>query len=184
MKQEELFKVYAYAEILWNTFKKESGNEKSLMQNKMWYDFLKPYDIEIIFASMRELSKESDFCNIGKIAKGCQTICDLQKHQTDEEDEIFNEIRKAISSYNTNERFERLSPIAKRVVGFAGQLGAWAISDINDFNTVISSNIKRSIRCQLEKEKQIQSIGIETFDRINNKMLNSEEKKLIEIKKN
>ena len=104
MKREDLKQVYAYASLLWETFKVPTEEENIILQAQIWYDFLKEYDLETIFASMRELCKESDFCNIGKIAKGCQIICNLATNRTDEED-IFQEIIKAVSYYDCKNHF-------------------------------------------------------------------------------
>lgn len=166
MKKEDLTKVFAYAKLLWNNFYMPEDDGSKIMQIQVWYDFLSQYDLETIFASMRELSKQSDFCNIGKIAKGCQTIHNLEKYEISREEQIFNEINNAISLYDTQEKFDKLSKIAKIVVGSAGNLGAWAGMEIGTFNSVVASNIRRSIRTQLEREQQIESIGHETLEKI------------------
>ena len=67
MEREELKQVYAYASILWDTFKPPTDKAKAVLQAQIWFDFLRGYDLQIIFASMRELCKVSDFCNIGKV---------------------------------------------------------------------------------------------------------------------
>lgn len=160
MEKEELIKAYAYAELLWSTFKKETNKEKAQMQNQLWWEFLKPYDYNVICASMRELAKESDFCNIAKISKGCRTIMNLTKEQLTEND-IFNEIDRAIDYYHAKENFEKLSPIAKRVVNNYSNLATWGQLDISEFNTVTASNIKRAIRNELERQHQMESVGLE-----------------------
>ena len=158
MEKTEIFKAFGYAEILWNTFKREKG-EKEPMQIRLWYDFLKPYDLDLIYASMRELAKESDFCNVAKIARGCQDLIRLTSNERNE-NEIFIEIDKAIDYYSAKEKFEKLSPIAKRVVVDPAQLGRWACCEINEFNTVVASQIRRAIRVELERENKKISAGI------------------------
>lgn len=183
MKREDLKQVYAYASLLWETFKVPTEEENIILQAQIWYDFLKEYDLETIFASMRELCKESDFCNIGKIAKGCQIICNLATNRTDEED-IFQEIIKAVSYYDCKENFNNLSDIAKDVVKEPSQLARWALSNVDDFSTVVASNIKRSIRNSLQKSEKIQSIGENVLEHIalkeqTNKNLLENSKKLL-----
>lgn len=160
MEKEELIKAYAYAELLWSTFKKETNKEKAQMQNQLWWEFLKPYDYNVICASMRELAKESDFCNIAKISKGCRTIMNLTKEQLTEND-IFNEIDRAIDYYYAKENFEKLSPIAKKVVGHYGNLASWGQSNKDDYNKYISVSIKMAIRNELDRQQQMDSIGLE-----------------------
>lgn len=183
MKREDLKQVYAYASLLWETFKVPTEEENIILQAQIWYDFLKEYDLETIFASMRELCKESDFCNIGKIAKGCQIICNLATNRTDEED-IFQEIIKAVSYYDCKDNFNNLSDIAKDVVKEPSQLARWALSNVDDFSTVIASNIKRSIRNSLQKSEKIESIGKNVLEQISlkeqtNKNLLENSKKLL-----
>ena len=165
MEREELKQVYAYASILWDTFKPPTDKAKAVLQAQIWFDFLRGYDLQVIFASMRELCKVSDFCNIGKVAKGCQTICNLSKNELDE-DKIFREIDGAISWYNQDENFNKLSEMAKKVVGTPSQLAQWALSDVTKYNTVIASNIKRSIRKQLDEQKARESVGEQVLAKI------------------
>ena len=183
MKREDLKQVYAYASLLWETFKVPTEKENIILQAQIWYDFLKEYDLETIFASMRELCKESDFCNIGKIAKGCQTIYNINKNEINEEEKIFNEINKAISFYNSKENFNNLSDVAKRVVVNPSNLSSWAMCENEDFNTVVASNIRKSIRNQLSIENKKQSIGIETLNKIKANVIEQENKNLLENSK-
>lgn len=176
MKKEELIKAYAYAELLWSTFKKETNNEKAQMQNQLWWEFLKKYPFDVICASMRELAKESDFCNIAKISQGCLEITRLLGENQSEND-IFNEIDKAVSNgaYCSKESFDNLSPIAQRVVGSASNLASWGQVDIQQYNTVIASNIRRAVRNELDREDKKQRIGVDTL-----KLIKSENKLLLD----
>lgn len=167
MKREDLKQVYAYASLLWETFKVPTEEENIILQAQIWYDFLKDYDLETIFASMRELCKESDFCNIGKIAKGCQTICNLSQNRDLEEEQILQEIKKAITACGSpKEKFEKLSPIAKKVVGDSSNLYKYGLVDMNDYNTFVVSNLKKSIKANLERQEKIQSIGENVLEHI------------------
>lgn len=148
MRKEELINVFAYAEVLWaGTFKRQN-DEKQVLEVKLWYDFLKAYDLNVIYAGMRQLAEKSDFCNIAKVANECENICNILRGQLTEDD-IFLEIDKAISIYDVDENFNKLSDIAKKVVGSPSQLASWGQCDINSYNTVIASNIRRSIRNNL-----------------------------------
>lgn len=167
MKKEELTKVFAYAKLLWNNFVVPNDDENKLLQIQIWYDFLKEYDFETIFASMRELCKVSDFCNIGKIAKGCQTICNLSQNRDLEEEQILKEINKAITACGSpKEKFEKLSPIAKKVVGDSSNLYKYGLVDMNDYDTFVVSNLKKSIKANLERQEKIQSIGENVLEQI------------------
>ena len=169
MKKDELMKAFAYAELLWSTFKRQKGDEKEVMEIELWFDFLKPYDFNVVMAGMRELAKESDFCNIAKIAKNCKDICDIANNKPVAND-ILNEIEKAISYYKARDNFQNLSSIAKRVVGSAGKLQQWAVMDAEAFNSVVASNLKRAIQVELERVDKIESVGIDKMVELQNKL--------------
>ena len=43
MEREELKQVYAYASILWDTFKPPTDKAKAVLQAQIWFDFLRDY---------------------------------------------------------------------------------------------------------------------------------------------
>lgn len=152
--------VYAYAKCLWNNFDiSKLASDVMIFQTQIWYDYLKEYDLEIIFAGMRELCTESDFCNIGKIAKKCKSICNLLDDRMDEES-IYDEINRAIGIWFTKDKFDKLSDVAKSVVKTPAQLAQWALVDRSEFNTVVASNIKKSIKNQIQKRERGEILGI------------------------
>lgn len=178
MDKIELMKVYSYAELLWKTFKPEDGEVKSKLQDSMWFDFLKPYNLETIYAAMRECARQSDFCNIAKVAKECETITGLTQNLLYDEEKIFIEIDKAIDYYNSKEKFEKLSNIAKSVVGDPCRLAAWSQCESDEFNTVIASQIRRGIRNKIEVFKKIETLKKESPNLLT---MDKEQKKMIDI---
>lgn len=169
MEKNELMKAFAYAELLWSTFKRQKGNEKEIMEIELWFDFLKPYDFNVVMAGMRELAKESDFCNIAKIAKNCKDICDIANNKPAVND-VLNEIERAISYYNARENFQDLSSVAKRVVGSAGKLREWAVMEAEAFNSVIASNLRKAIQVELERVDKVESVGLDKMIEFQNKL--------------
>ena len=59
---------------------------------------------------------------------------------------------------NAQENFDKLSDIAKSVVVNPSQLSQWATSEITEFNTVIASNIKKSIRNKIQFQEKCESV--------------------------
>ena len=94
---------------------------------------------------------------------------------------MFNEITTAVSYYNCDENFHKLSEIAKKVVVEPSQLARWALCETETYNTVIASNIKKGIRNQIQKQDKIESVGIKVLENIkNNQSLGFEnERKLL-----
>lgn len=123
MKKEDLIKVFGYAELLWNTFKPEITEEKSNMQNRLWFDFLKHYDLEVVYSAMRDFAKESDFCNIAKVADKCETITRLLRNEITAEEiwenftQTLKEVKETRYSNKLEEIFNSLDESLKRFVG-------------------------------------------------------------------
>lgn len=161
MKKEDLSAVLTYASALWNTLKMPEKDEDYVVALSVWYDLLGEYELPIIKAGMLELAKESDFCNVAKIAEKCRAIQKLALNELQDEDSIVNEIRRAIQGafYHANENFEKLSPIAKRIVGQPKNLKEWGLMDSATVSSVIMSNIKKSARNQLLTEDRLEVIN-------------------------
>lgn len=81
---------------------------------------------------------------------------------------VWNEVREAIrcSSYYHEREFEKLSPLAKKVVGYPGQLRDWAACETQEIETVIYSNFKTRFETIRKREVEIQSMPAEVRELI------------------
>lgn len=68
--------------------------------------------------------------------------------------EAWDMVKSAISYYYAAEKFERLPPILKRIVGSPNQLREWALMDVETVNSVIQSNFMRSYKAKVAQEKE------------------------------
>ncbi len=68
--------------------------------------------------------------------------------------EAWDMVKSAISYYHAAEKFERLPPILKRIVGGPNQLREWALMDVETVNSVIQSNFMRSYKAKVAQEKE------------------------------
>ena len=75
------------------------------------------------------------------------------------EQEAVNIIMAKLGSKSSKEAFDSLPPVLQKVVGSASQLNAWGYMEIDTVQSVISSNIQRSLRTLLEQERQKQRTG-------------------------
>ena len=85
------------------------------------------------------------------------------------EAEAWMLVRKACESldwYLPEKEFYKLPTIIQKAVVTPAALVEWARLDMNDFETVISSNFKREYRAVLEKSKEISSMSEEAKVRI------------------
>lgn len=75
---------------------------------------------------------------------------ELMKPKANEVSELeaWHEVKRALSNgiYGSQEEFEKLSPICKRIVGSPSVLREWAVMDTDELNSVIGSNFQRSYR--------------------------------------
>ena len=160
MNKEQMPMVWAYANTIWGTFKVPDTKESVMLTMEVWLDLLKEYDLQIIMSAMLELAKESDFCNVVKVAENCKTLVKLANNELVDEDMICNEIRMAIknSLYHAREEFDKLSEIAKRIVGSPASLRSWAELDSATVSSVVMSNIKKSASNQIERQNKMEVI--------------------------
>lgn len=81
---------------------------------------------------------------------------------------VWDEVREAIRSslYYHEREFEKLSPMAKKVVGYSGQLRDWAMCETQEIETVIQSNFKKRFDEIKNREVEIQSMPSEVRELI------------------
>lgn len=76
------------------------------------------------------------------------------------EQEAVNIIMDRIQWKSNKEAFDSLPEILKRVVGSPRQLNVWGYMDTDTVQSVVASNIGRSLRPLLEREKTEQRTGL------------------------
>lgn len=162
MKREELLKVYGYAKSIWSSFKVSNVEPDASLHDEVWFEVLKPYDVRVVLTAMQEYAKESDFCNISKVACLCEKILNIKNGSYIDVESVLSEIRNAVSYAYCKEKFATLSEFAKSIVEHPARLAQWANSESLD--TVIMSNLRKTITNKLEQrklQKQIDNVLIE-----------------------
>lgn len=152
MKKEELTKVFALAKGLWSSFNLPNNELDLNITASLWLELLKPYELEIIKLAMIEHAKKSDFLNMAKVAEICFEITARDNPELDEE-KIFLEIKRAITYYECKANFEKLSPVAKAVVGDPSQLAVWSQIQQGEV-LVLESNLHKRINARLQEYKR------------------------------
>ena len=73
------------------------------------------------------------------------------------EAEAINLIKKACSNsgYHAQEEFDKLPPILQRLVGGPSNLHEWAMMNVDEFNTVVASNLSRSYKAIAKNQKEV-----------------------------
>ena len=158
MRKEELPTIWAYASALWGTFKVPDTKERFEMSVQVWGEMLGRFDTKIIKAGMVELSKESDFCTVGKLAKHCEIIQKLANGEIVDADDVLRKIVEAVQSPDKEKAFENLPEIAKKVVGSKTMLYKWGKMDSATFHSVVVSNLRKNIEKTLETQEKVKTM--------------------------
>lgn len=176
MIKQDLLKVYAFAGAMWSSFKIPTNELDAKMFDEAWYLTLAPYPVSLILTAMQQYAKESDFCNVAKIGTICEKYIAINSGTYIDEEKALKNIRRAICGLGTKEeRFEELTDFEKSVVGSPSQLGSWGMANAELFDTVIISNLRKTIKNKLEIRKFEDNLKIiQSLDVTNSQLLEGE----------
>lgn len=153
MIKEDLWNAYGYAMSIWSSFKLPSNDFEQNIMNEVWFETLKPYDTSLVLFAMKEYAKTCDFCNIVKVAELCEKYIHIAKGDVVCEDAICREIREAILKVDKNTAFEKMSPIAREVVGGAWQLFKWGMIDSTQVESVVIPTVRKAVNRAIQRAK-------------------------------
>ena len=166
MTRDECKKLLMVIDATYPSFKVENATETL----NMWHSFLEDYSYEQIMQGLKiyVASSGSDFApSISKLISMSRKPNELT--QVDE-GAIWREIRPCIRRgiYHAEEDFEKLSPMAKKVVGQPSQLREWAMLESEVIDSVIQSNMKSRIKDIQRRDLEISAMPIEIQTMIQN----------------
>lgn len=166
MTRDECKKLLMIIDATYPSFKVENATETL----NMWHSFLEDYSYEQIMQGLKiyVATSGSDFApSISKLISMSRKPQELA--QTDE-GAIWREIRPCIRRgiYHAEEDFEKLSPMAKKVVGQPSQLREWAMLESEVIDSVIQSNMKNRIKDIQKRDLEISAMPIEIQTMIQN----------------
>lgn len=142
-----------------------------------WYLFLQDYEYNVIMMALKIYisSTNSDFApSVSNLIAMARKPKELTQ---EDEVSLWREVRPLISRgiYHAEEDFETLSPMAKRLVGDAGQLREWAMLESDVIDSVIQSNFKSRVATMQKRDTEFNAMPIEVQAMV---------KKTIEMKNN
>lgn len=154
MEKKDLFKVCSFAKAIWSSFKVPEKDLDLIVLKETWYLTLAPYPVELVLTAMQQYAKESDFCNVAKIGAICERYMEMQTKKFVDKEKTIANIRRAIGGLGTyQERFDELTDFEKEIVGSPNRLASWGMTNIELFETVIVSNLRKVIDYKLENKK-------------------------------
>ena len=171
MKNNEILKVYAYAQTIFTNFTVPTNELQAQLTNITWIKFLKPYPLEIIYSAIDQYAKENKFINIVQIAEMCREALEISQgtHQTTET--YINELERAVSKSGSVDgainAYNSLSEILKSIVPGYWYLGRWH----NEGFEFVATRLKEEIKNKLREA------SFQTYIQANSKLLLSQAQK-------
>ena len=126
---------------------------------KMWTNMFSEDDIKIVGQAVSNyiLNDLQGFLpTIGKIKEEARKI--LYPDELTEQ-EAVNIIMAKLSWRSSKEAYDSLPPVLQKVVGSPSQISTWGYMELDTVQSVVASNIGRSLRSLLDKERQAQRTG-------------------------
>lgn len=168
MTREEVQKILAVIDVTFSNF-----NPDNLTATiDAWHLFLEDYSYEDINMALKIFVRTSDS---GFAPNPSQLIGVLNKSKAlamETEVDVWREVRPAIRNglYHFQEEYDKLSPMAKKMVGDAQQLREWAMLPSEDIDTVVQSNFKSRFNTMQKRDKELNAMPMEVRQMIEEKM--------------
>lgn len=158
MTKQETAKIMAIIFEAYHFFYKDSDDNQIATAINLWTKMFAdtPYELveNAVFSHIAHSEKPPTVAHIKK------EVGKLMGSNEMTEAEAVNMIMKATrnSTYNSAEEFKKLPPMLQKLVGSPAQLREWATADSQVINTVVSSNLQRSYRVVVEREKELNAL--------------------------
>lgn len=155
MTRQEAIKLIALLKTMYPTHFRNFTKEDYLNTSNVYYELFGEYDFVIVLKAfeMSALQDKVGFIPpLGIINENIQKIIGRKVIDVDKALEM---IRAAASrgNYNAVEEFDKLPQLVKEVVGSSDRLREWAMMNSDTFNTVIMSNLRKSLVIKIENHK-------------------------------
>lgn len=156
MDRGETLKIFSVIKANYGNFFKNMPKADAEAMVNLWTDMFsdKPYHLVGQALKAYIASDISGYPpNVGQINEQIKNL--IQQNGMTEYDAITT-IRKAMSNsiYNSQQEFDKLPKIIQRLVGSPNQLKEWATMDMNEFETVVASNLMRSYKVIKKEETE------------------------------
>ncbi len=159
MNRDECKKLLMVINSTYPSFKVDNPTETL----NMWSEFLADYEYEYIMQGLKIYVATSGSDYAPSISRLIGMARKPQELAQADEVSLWREVRPLISRgiYHAEEDFETLSPMAKRLVGDAGQLREWAMLESEVIDSVIQSNFKNRVATMQKRDTEFNAMPIE-----------------------
>ena len=152
MTRQEAIAIMAMLKTAYPSFYKDLSKEDLNAAVNLWATMFADDPAYIVTEAVKSL-----MCTLKyppTIADVKEKIALITQPPAMTEMEAWDMVKSAISYYYAAEKFERLPPILKRIVGSPNQLREWALMNVETVNSVIQSNFMRSYRAMAARERE------------------------------
>lgn len=156
MTKTETIKIMAVLRAAYPQYYAKQSDEDLQGIVNLWAEMFddEPYEVVAMATKALIKTRTSTFPpTIGEINERIQQI--VQPEQ-DTAMEAWGAVIKAIrnGNYGYREEFEKLPPLAQKIVGSPNQLREWALMDSETINSVVASNFRQSYNAKAKNERE------------------------------
>lgn len=166
MTRDECKQLLAIIDATYPNFKVANPTETV----NIWHTLLGEYEYKVLLMALKTFISTSGSAFAPSVAELIAMTRKPQELMQVSEVDVWREVRKAISRgiYYHEEEFEKLSPMAKKMVGESGQLREWAMLPSEDIDTIVQSNFKKRFETMVKREQELQAMPSEIQNLISN----------------
>lgn len=159
MTREETKKLLMVMQVTFKTYQVENKT----LETDVWYGYFKEYDYEIVETALKVYVATENTAFAPSPSQILGQINKVKSLTNPQEVDVWREVRPAIrnGSYHAEEEFEKLSPMAKKMVGDPAQLREWAMLPSEDIDTVVQSNFKSRYQTMIKRDAELNSMPAE-----------------------
>lgn len=135
----------------------------------LWQSMFEDYDYMTVATAVKNTIATEKYPPT--IATIMEKIRLMNEHDGMNEGEAWALVKKAVSNslYNSVAEFKKLPVNIQAIVCTPEQLKAWAVLDIDTFDTVIASNFQRTYRAEVKKQTEkrgLENIKIQNTEKL------------------
>lgn len=160
MDRIETLKIFSVIKANYSNFFKSMSKIDAEAMVTLWADMFSDVDYSLVGAAVKTYiaTDTTGFPpNVGQINEQIRKL--TQKEQMTEQEAVSLVMKAARNGiYNAEREFNNLPPILQRLAGSPEQIKAWAMMDVDELQTVVSSNLMRSYRVIAKNEEIKQSL--------------------------
>lgn len=166
MNKKETAMIMAILKAGYPSYYKNISQQEALEALNLWAGMFQDDSSQIVLAAVKTYIATDSKGFPPTIGAIKEAIFKIQHPDEMTEMEAWTQVAKAMrnSMYNSKEEFDKLSPIAKQVVGSHTQLKEWAMMETDVVQSVIQSNFMRSYKARSQSNKEFSKIPKEVLE--------------------